>query len=108
MKLVTAFIKKNMLMDVITALHRVEGLTGASFSEIRGFGQSYGTKGADYSDYRLHIRIEVLCKDSIVEKLVSTLEKKAHTGLRGDGKIIISTVEEVVRISTGERGETAI
>lgn len=108
MKIVTAFVKNNMLTDIISALHKFEGLTGASFSEIRGFGKTYGKEGTDYSDNHPHTRIEISCKDSIVNNLVSTIQEKANTGLRGDGKIFVSTVEEVIRISTGEKGESAI
>ncbi len=108
MKVVTAFVKNNMVTEVISALHTVKGLTGASFSEIKGFGKSYGKKGSDYSDEHPHTRIEIICKDSIVENLISTLQEKAHTGLRGDGKIFVYSLDDVVRISTGERGESAI
>lgn len=55
-----------------------------------------------------HIKFEIICSDELVEQVVNAIEKNAHTGLRGDGKIYVSPVEDAVRISYGERGEPAI
>ncbi len=113
MKLITAYIKPHRLSDVTLALHRIEGLSGISVSDGRGFGRGKA-KGVKHSikedlvDYVPHERIEIVCADHLVEIIVSTIEKHAHTGLRGDGKIYVSDMERVIRISTGERGDTAI
>ena len=113
MKTITAYIKPHKLSDVTLALHQIEGLSGASTSEVRGFGRGRA-KGApesvvyDTLDYLATIRIEIACSDDLVEQIVSTIESAAHTGLRGDGKIYVNPLEQAVRISTGERGDAAI
>jgi len=112
MKEIKAFIKPHMLSKVTRALQRMEGLTGMSVTDVRGFGRgrAKGTPRGDDDllDYSLRMKIEIFCKDEYVEEVVSLIEKTAHTGLRGDGKIFVTPVEMVVRISTGERGEQAI
>jgi nitrogen regulatory protein P-II 1 len=112
MKEIKAYIKPHMLSKVTRALQKIEGLTGMSVTDIRGFGRGRA-KGAprgddDLLDYSLRMKIEIFCKDEFVEEIVSLIEKTAHTGLRGDGKICVSPVEFAVRISTGERGEKAL
>lgn len=113
MKEIKAYIKPHKLSDVILALHKIEGLTGASVSDTRGFGRgkaktSRPTITEGLVDFLQGARIEIICRDELVEQIVSTIEKAARTGLRGDGKIYVSNVETAVRISTGERGESAI
>jgi nitrogen regulatory protein P-II 1 len=112
MKEIKAYIKPHMLSKVTRALQKIEGLTGMSVTDIRGYGRGRA-KGAqrgddDLLDYSLRMKIEIFCKDEFVEEIVSLIEKTAHTGLRGDGKICVSPVEIAVRISTGERGEKAL
>ncbi|MCF6285792.1 MAG: P-II family nitrogen regulator [Candidatus Hydrogenedentes bacterium] len=113
MKKVTAYIKSHRLSDVTLALHQVEGMSGMSVSDGRGFGRGKA-KGEKHSlkedvvDYIPHVRIEIVCSDPLLEEIVSTIEKNAHTGLRGDGKVYVSDVESIVRISTGNRGEGAV
>lgn len=113
MKLILAFIKPHKLPDVTLALHDVEGLTGASVSEIRGFGR--GALRADLSrthyelvDYVPHVRLEIACRDDLVERAVEVIQDSARTGLRGDGKIYVSNLENAIRISTKESGEQAV
>ena len=113
MKHVIAFIKPHKLSDVTLALHRVEGLTGMSAADVRGFGRGRAknvphTITQDLVDYVPHVRLEAVCRDEIVEEVVETIRREAHTGLRGDGKIYVAPVEDAVRISTGERGEVAV
>ncbi|MFZ2447455.1 MAG: P-II family nitrogen regulator [Syntrophobacteraceae bacterium] len=113
MKEVKAYIKPHKLSDVILALNKIEGLTGVSVSNTRGFGRGKAkTSRAKVTeglvDFLQSIKIEIVCRDDLVEQIVSTIEKAARTGLRGDGKIYVSGVETAVRISTGERGESAI
>lgn len=112
MKLITAFIRRRKLAEVTAALHRVKGLTGASVCDVRGFGRGQGSLSEklllDTADYIPRVRLEVACSEEILDDVVGVIEKNGHTGLRGDGKIYITTIEQAVRISTGERGETAV
>ncbi|MDA3786157.1 MAG: P-II family nitrogen regulator [Deltaproteobacteria bacterium] len=109
MKEVKAYIKRHKLDDVSRALHRVEGVTGMSVSDCRGYGIGWAKTGApEQIDYHPGVRVEVICRDDLVEQVVAAVEKFAHTGLKGDGKIYVTAIEEAVRISTGERGEAAV
>lgn len=113
MKAITAYIKPQKLSGVTLALHRVEGLTGMSVTDVKGFGRGRA-KDAPHSvtedlvDYIPHVKIEIVCHDELAREIVSVIQEAAHTGLRGDGKIYVAPVEEAVRISTGERGEAAV
>ena len=95
------------------ALHNVDGLTGMSVVDVRGFGRSRA-KDAPHRivegpvDYVPHVKIEIVCKDELADEIITVIEENAHTGLRGDGKIYVSDVENAVRITTGERGEFAV
>ena len=113
MKKIEAYIKSHRLIDTIEELHTIEGLTGVSVHEIRGFGR---TRGEDRPvrivdntlDSEPHVKVEVFCRDDLSETVVAAILKGAHTGLRADGKIYISRVTDAVRISTGERGPGAV
>ncbi|GAB4172304.1 MAG: P-II family nitrogen regulator [Calditrichia bacterium] len=113
MKMIIAYIKPHKLSKVTLALHRVEGLTGMSVADIRGFGRGKA-KGAkdkivqDLVDYVPHVKIEIICKDDLVEDIIRTIQENAHTGLKGDGKIYVLPVEDAVRIQTFDRGEQAV
>ena len=113
MKKITAYIKKHKLQKVTLALHRVEGLTGMSVTDIRGFGRGKAKNAPsrvveDLVDYIPGVKIEIFCLDKKADEIISVIEKAAHTGLRGDGKIYLQEVLDAVRINTGERGEKAI
>ena len=113
MKMVIALIKPNKFNEVMLALHKIEGLTGASSSEIHGFGLDRSKRVPEQEqgislDFEPHIRLEIACHPELVEEVLSTIAKAAHTGLRGDGKIYVFPLEQAVRISTGERGESAV
>ncbi len=113
MKLIRAYIKPHKLAEVTLALHIVEGLSGVSVSNIRGFGRGRGKKdegstAEEVGDFLPGVLIEVYCKDKIAEEVVSAIENTAYTGLRGDGKVYVIPVEQAVRVSTGERGENAL
>jgi nitrogen regulatory protein P-II 1 len=108
MKLVIAYIKSHKLPEVTMALHQVKGLTGASVSDVRGFGRQPSNQSTEAGDYVPIIRLEIFCKNALSEMVVSTIEKAAHTGLLGDGKIYVCDVNQAVRISSGERNEKAI
>jgi len=112
MKKIEAVIKPFKLDEVKEALHEV-GLQGITVVEAKGFGRQKGHtelyRGAEYVvDFLPKVKIEVVCDDSVAERAVEAIVNAARTGRIGDGKIFVSTVEEVVRIRTGERGEDAI
>lgn len=112
MKMVTAIIRPvgiNALKDALCA----EGINGMTISEVRGFGRQLGKKeifrGVEYTvEYVPNLKIEILVKDSDLERVVDIMAKTTKTGETGDGKIFVFPVEEVIRIRTGERGEKAI
>ncbi|MGD2042470.1 MAG: P-II family nitrogen regulator [Acidimicrobiia bacterium] len=112
MKLIIAFIKPFKLEPVGEALKSV-GISGMSVSDISGFGRQAGQKevyrGAEYEvDYVPKVRLEVLVDDDMATVTVDAIEKAAHTGEIGDGKIIVVPVYDAVRIRTGERGPDAV
>ncbi len=112
MKKIEAIIKPFKLDDVKDALNAL-GAQGMTVTEVKGFGRQKGHvelyRGAEYDiAFIPKVKIEVVVADSMVDKVVSTIEEKAKTGKIGDGKIFISKLEEIIRIRTGERGETAI
>ena len=112
MKKIEAVIKPFKLDEVKEALHEV-GLQGITVVEAKGFGRQKGHtelyRGAEYVvDFLPKVKIEVVCEDQVVERAVEAIINAARTGRIGDGKIFISTVEEVIRIRTGETGEDAI
>ena len=113
MKEVKAYFKPHKLSAVARELQKVEGLTGMSVTDVRGFGRGKARDAPqriveDLVDYIPYVKIELFCRDDLVEQTVSAIEKVAHTGLRGDDKIYVSNVEAAVRISTGDRGESAV
>ncbi len=112
MKKIEAIIKPFKLDDVKDALNAL-GIQGMTVTEVKGFGRQKGHvelyRGAEYDiSFIPKVKIEVVDADSIVEKVVGTIEEKAKTGKIGDGKIFITKIEEIIRIRTGERGEVAI
>ena len=112
MKEIKAYIKPHKVGAVTLALHGVEGLTGMSLTEVRGFGRSKAKNAPhrltdDLEDYVPHVKIEIFCADELVETIVGVIQKAAHTGLRGDGKVYVLPVETALRIQTGERGQNA-
>lgn len=113
MKLITAYVKPNMLTNVTFALHKVDGLTGASISEGQGFGrhrmqESPGDVDKEEGNLSPHVRLEIACSDEVAAAVVDTIEKQAHTGLHGDGIICVQTLNDCVRICGGERGDAAL
>lgn len=112
MKLITAIIKPYKLDDVREALHEV-GVTGITVSEVRGYGRQKGHtelyRGAEYNvDFLPKLKLETAVSSEIVEQVVEAITQAAKTGKIGDGKIFISSLEEVIRIRTGETGAQAI
>ena len=105
MKEIKAYIKPHKLSKVTLALHKVEGLTGISVVDVRGFGRGKAKNAPhriveDLVDYIPYVKIEIVCLDKKLEEIISVIQKEAHTGLRGDGKIYISTIEDAARIQT--------
>jgi nitrogen regulatory protein P-II 1 len=112
MKKIEAIIKPFKLDEVKEALHEV-GLQGITVVEAKGFGRQKGHtelyRGAEYVvDFLPKVKIEVVCEDAVLERAVEAIINSARTGRIGDGKIFVSSVEDVIRIRTGERGEDAI
>ncbi len=112
MKLVIAYINPFKLDEIRDAL-KAAGVGGLSASNIQGFGRQAGHtetyRGAEYEvDFVPKVRIEVLVDDELTPTVLSTIEETARTGSIGDGKIAVLSVENVVRIRTGERGEDAL
>ena len=112
MKKIEAIIKPFKLDEVKEALHEI-GLQGITVTEAKGFGRQKGHtelyRGAEYVvDFLPKIKIEIVLEDGLLERAVEAIQKAAHTGRIGDGKIFVSTVEEAVRIRTGETGGEAI
>jgi len=113
MKRIIAFVKPNMLDDVIFALHEVADFPGASLSEVRGIGSGardhlgHGDR-TPFHAFPKSVRLEIVCPGDRVEEMVETIHKNAHTGIPDDGKIYISPVEDALRIRTGERGEVVV
>lgn len=113
MKKITAYIKTHKLSPVTLALHKIEGLTGMSVTDVRGFGRGRAREAPhtireDLVDFIAHVKLEIFCHDVWVEEIVQAIRRQAHTGLRGDGKIYIASIDDAMRISTGERGEAAV
>ena len=112
MKKIEAIIKPFKLDEVKEALHEV-GLQGITVLEAKGFGRQKGHtelyRGAEYVvDFLPKVKLEIICADELVDRAVEAIINSARTGRIGDGKIFISTVEEVIRIRTGEKGEAAV
>ncbi len=112
MKKIEAIIKPFKLDEVKEALHEI-GLQGITVTEAKGFGRQKGHtelyRGAEYVvDFLPKVKIELVLKDDMVDRAVEAIQKAARTGRIGDGKIFIMTVEDAIRIRTGETGLDAI
>ncbi len=113
MKEIKAIIRPFKLSEVIDELSEIEGLPGVTVSEIKSFGKSKTSNAKDKvtcEEVELipRIKLEVVVLDSMVERVVEAIQKIAHTGNTGDGKIFITDVEETIKIQTNERGISAI
>ncbi|MBN8455232.1 MAG: Nitrogen regulatory protein P-II [Accumulibacter sp.] len=112
MKKIEAIIKPFKLDEVREALSEI-GVTGLTVTEVKGFGRQKGHtelyRGAEYVvDFLPKVKIEIVVTDSATEGAIDAIVKAARTGKIGDGKIFVSSVEQVVRIRTGELDESAI
>jgi nitrogen regulatory protein PII len=112
MKLITAIVKPFKLDDVKVAL-KAAGVVGMTVTEVRGFGRQGGHtetyRGSEYQiDFVPKAKLEVIVDDSVADGIVDAITTAAQTGKIGDGKVWVTTVDELVRIRTGERGIDAI
>lgn len=112
MKKIEAIIKPFRLDEVKQALTTV-GVSGMTVSEVKGFGRQKGHtelyRGAEYTvDFLPKVKIEVLLPEELLSSAVDAILESAQTGKIGDGKIFVTTVDEVIRIRTNERGDEAI
>jgi nitrogen regulatory protein P-II 2 len=110
--MVWAIIKPFKLDEVKEALSSI-GVQGLTVSEVKGFGRQKGHtelyRGAEYVvDFLPKVKLEIAVADELAPQVVETIERAARTGRIGDGKIFVMTMEEVVRIRTGERGASAL
>ena len=112
MKLVMAIFKPFKLDEVRDALTGL-GIQGLTVSEVKGFGRQKGQteiyRGAEYAvSFLPKVKIEIVVDDAQVERAVEAIQKAAHTGKIGDGKIFVTPVEQALRIRTGETGSNAL
>ena len=112
MKKIEAVIKPFKLEEVREALSAL-GVSGLTVTEVKGFGRQKGHtelyRGAEYVvDFLPKVKVEVVVPAAMLDNAVEAIVKAAHTGKIGDGKIFVTSVEQVIRIRTGETGETAI
>ncbi len=112
MKLVIAIIKPFKLDDVREALSEI-GITGVTASEVKGFGRQKGHtelyRGAEYVvDFLPKVKLEIVINDDLLDSVIEVVTKAANTGKIGDGKIFVTSVEQTIRIRTGETGADAL
>ena len=112
MKLETAIIQPFKTDDVRDALSEI-GVQGITMSEVKGFGRQKGHtelyRGAEYVvDFLPKTKLEIVINDDILDQVIETISKAANTGKIGDGKIFVTTIEQAVRIRTGETGKDAL
>ena len=112
MKFVTAIIKPFKLDEVREALSAI-GVQGVTVTEVKGFGRQKGHtelyRGAEYVvDFLPKVKIEAAVKSDQIDQVIEAIEKSASTGKIGDGKIFVAPLDEIIRIRTDERGDTAI
>ena len=112
MKQVTAIIKPFKLDEVRESLAEV-GVTGLTVTEVKGFGRQKGHtelyRGAEYVvDFLPKVKIEAAVDEAILDRVIEAIESSARTGKIGDGKIFVTSLEQVIRIRTGETGQDAL
>jgi len=112
MKLITAIVKPFKLDDVRESLSEI-GVQGITVTEVKGFGRQKGHtelyRGAEYVvDFLPKVKIEVAVAEDMVDQTIEAITNSANTGKIGDGKVFVSSLEQVIRIRTGETGQDAI
>lgn len=113
MKEIKAIIKPAMLGSVLSALGRIDGLPGITISEVKGFGKTRerplkSESPDEIIEHDDKTKLEIVVPDELVEIAVKAIQENARTGGKGDGKIFVSEILDVVKIRTGERGRGAI
>ena len=113
MKEIKAIVRPQMVQHVIDALKAMPDVPGVTVSEVKGFGKGRAENAEDKIvessiGYAKKTKLEIVVPDNLLEQVLSVIREKAITGRVGDGKIFVYTVEDVVKIRTGERGEGAI
>ena len=113
MKEIKAIIRPSKLLEVTEALNEIKGLPGVTVSEIKGFGKGRARNAEDkivceLVEFVPRIKLEVVVTDEMVDEVVNVLQKYSHTGNPGDGKIFVSTIDDVIKIRTNERGRDAV
>lgn len=113
MKEIKAIIRPAKLLAVTEALNEIEGLPGVTVLEIKGFGKGRARNAKDKIVYEMvefipRIQLEVVLDDDMVDEVIDAIQRHSHTGNTGDGKIFVSTIDEIVKIRTNERGREAI
>ena len=111
MKMIIAYVQPAAAPRVVEALHRVPGVTGATFVDASGFGRGRGAE-APVPEVLYgaapRVRVEVMVRDELEETVVHAIRDAAHTGRRGDGKVYVAPLARAVRVSTGEEGDAAV
>lgn len=112
MKLITAVLREDSVDDVLVALAQQE-ISGLTMTEVSGYARQRGHtevyRGEELTiDFVAKVRIDILSKDSDADRIVDTICAKARSGSVGDGKVWVQEVDEVIRVRTGERGDSAI
>jgi nitrogen regulatory protein P-II 1 len=112
MKKIEAIVKPFKLDEVREALSEI-GVTGLTVTDVKGFGRQKGHtelyRGAEYVvDFLPKVKVEVVVAENLLERAIEAIVKAARTGKIGDGKIFVTSVEQVIRIRTGERDEAAV
>ncbi len=112
MKKIEAIIRHFKLEDIKTSLTEI-GVEGMTVTEVKGFGRQKGHtemyRGNEYAiDFIPKVKVEVVVKENVLRKVVDTILTKAQTGQMGDGKIFVTSLEEAIRIRTGETGADAV
>ena len=116
MKIITAMVQPFMLSKVTSALEDLDGFPGMTVTDVRGFGREKGIHahgGAhrvieDFVEYVKKARIEIVAPEEMIQEIVDTIVRAAHTGNAGDGKVFVWPVERAVRIQTGDKDDAAL
>lgn len=111
MKMVIAYIQPFMIDGVEAALRRVDGLTGATFVDARGFGRRRSSEARESESLvgtASMVRVELIVPDALEEAVVRAIEGAARTGNRGDGKVVVVPISRALRVATGDEGDAAV
>ena len=113
MKAIKAIVQPFQLSAVVEALEQIAGLPSLTLCDVRGFARQRGRNTRDSLDdegilYAKKVQIEVVVPDALAEDVIRTIRDSAHTGNPGDGKIFVSSVDDAIRVRSGDRGDAAL